>query len=193
MSTLNSITNRHSKTPNEIIIEGRTARLQLYSGRSNLILVAEAIIDSEDALKVSKYKWGLVQGYAKNWRFPLASFIMGLPRIGFMVDHKNGDRLDNRKSNLRVVTRWENNINRTSIRKPTSSKYKGVYTTKKTINLHKPWRAVLKHNKVLYFIGYYSTEEEAAWMYDQYAMEIFGEFARLNFDYSSSSEDLLPS
>ena len=50
------------------------------------------------------------------------------------------------------------------------------------INEHsKPWRAYIRHNQKLIHLGMYKTKEEAARAYDKKAVEVFGEFAHLNF------------
>ena len=100
-----------------------------------------------------------------------------------IIDHIDGNGLNNKKENLRFVTKSENSQNKK--RKSTSSsKYKGVYyaATEKN-NLKKPWRAYIKDSKSnkKITLGHFLTEEEAAKAYDQKAIELFGEFARLNF------------
>ena len=78
---------------------------------------------------------------------------MGSPS-GFDVDHINGDRLDNRKTNLRVVTRSVNNMN--SDRVWGASGYKGVGQ-----HVTGSWYARLKVNGKVRSFGYYKTAEEA--------------------------------
>src|SRR3972149_3436910 len=76
-----------------------------------------------------------------------------LPAEGrLVVDHINGDALDNRRANLRLVTNQQNILNR---RKPTKGYY--YYEGKP-----KPWRVLLRTNGRLDSFGYYRTEEEAA-------------------------------
>ncbi len=103
-----------------------------------------------------------------------------LPR-GFLVDHINGDKLDNRKSNLRLATRSDNEANkqkrRTHAGKATSSRYKGVSKMK---NRNKCWKATITREKRQMSLGVYYTEEEAAKAYNKAALEHFGEFAVLN-------------
>ena len=92
------------------------------------------------------------------------------------VDHKNRNSLNNHLSNLRWCTRKENNQNM-SKRKNTSSVYKGVYFDKA---LNK-WRAQIKHNDQRIHLGLYDDEAEAGRAYDRKAIELFREFAVLNF------------
>ena len=101
--------------------------------------------------------------------------IMGDPK-GMMVDHRNHNTLDNRKDNLRIVTRAENMRN-TQARRGSSSKYLGV-------SWYKPrekWRAQISVDGKRKYLGIFENEVEAALAYDLAAIEHFGEFANLNF------------
>lgn len=91
---------------------------------------------------------------------------------GEKVDHRNGDGLDNRRTNLRVCTQAQNNAN-TRRRRSSKSGFKGVHWYQPG----KCWRAQCRHKHV----GYYPTAEEAARAYDDRAVSEFGEFALLNF------------
>lgn len=90
------------------------------------------------------------------------------------VDHANGDPLDNRRSNLRICTAYENNKNRKRNSK-SSTKYKGV-------NIHKygRYKATIKCDKVEYFLGTFDAQEDAAYAYNEAAKRLHGEFALLN-------------
>jgi hypothetical protein len=100
--------------------------------------------------------------------------IMGNPE-GFVVDHVNGNKLDNRKYNLRVCTVAENVRN--SVSTTGSSKYKGVSWD----SSRNKWVAQIKFEREQYFLGRFDSEESAAKAYDDAAKDRFGEFARLNF------------
>lgn len=91
---------------------------------------------------------------------------------GEVVDHINHNKTDNRRENLRVCTRAENNRNKVPCKKCVS-KFLGVHYIAK-------WRkySVMVKGK---FIGYYKDEEDAARAYDKAAREIYGEFANPNF------------
>ena len=92
-----------------------------------------------------------------------------------MVDHINGNGLDNRKENLRFCTNGQNIA--WGKKRKGASKFKGVswYTNRKI------WVSKLKSNGVNYFLGYFEKENDAAKAYDIAAMKYHGEFARLNF------------
>lgn len=93
-------------------------------------VVAHAIVDSEDAALVSNSRWTLQgEGYAHRHRGPgdwvlMHRLVMGEP-AGLEVDHRDGDHLNNRRSNLRVATHRQNQENRRTHAKNTSG-YRGV-------------------------------------------------------------------
>lgn len=91
-----------------------------------------------------------------------------------MCDHKNTARLDNRRMNLRLATNQKNSFNQSRPRHNTSG-FKGV------VFLRGKWQAQLKHDGKNVYIGIYDDPEDAARAYDQKALELFGEFANLNF------------
>ncbi len=94
-----------------------------------------------------------------------------------MVDHINGDGLDNRRTNLRPVTHVENARNMRKTRG--ASQYKGVSrSTGRTTNI---WRARIKLPAGELRLGAFANEADAARAYDTAARELFGEFAALNF------------
>lgn len=121
-------------------------------------------------------------------------FIMRAER-GTLVDHRDGDGLNNLRHNLRVATRRENARNRRGkTRGAASSKYLGVSFNKK---LGK-WRAVIQAGALLddntcshITIGHFSDERLAASAFDAAAALCFGEFARLNFPDENQDIELL--
>lgn len=93
------------------------------------------------------------------------------------VDHKNMDRLDNRRENLRPCTQSQNLAN--SEKRPhNTSGFKGV-NWNTTANM---WAARLGFQNKRIFLGYFRTAEEAAQAYDSAAKQYFGEFSRLNLE-----------
>jgi hypothetical protein len=87
---------------------------------------------------------------------------------GKVIDHINGDRLDNRKENLRAVSNAENLQNVHNKRKGCSSKYFGVWYDKGRQN----WYAHIMKNYRKYYIGRFDTELEAAIAYNKKAEEL---------------------
>lgn len=112
---------------------------------------------------------GVVRGERKNVFVHRA--IMSIEDRSVHVDHISGDKLDNRRCNLRVATNHQNRFNQ----KPRkANQYKGVY------RCYKRWVAQITLNYKRHYLGIYKTEEEAALAYNKAAVELFGEFARLN-------------
>ena len=95
---------------------------------------------------------------------------------GQQVDHKNNNRADNRKDNLRFSTQSQNMYNRSKGKKPTSSIYKGVFWEASD----KMWRARIRVNGMRFSLGSYNCEHKAARAYNEAAKLWHGEFAKLN-------------
>lgn len=92
---------------------------------------------------------------------------------GMDVDHINGDKLDNRCSNLRICTRQQNCWNVPTPRHNTSG-YKGVQWRKD----RQKWIAVIRVDNNLKRVGSFDTPQEASLAYQEAAKKYFGEFAR---------------
>lgn len=142
-----------------------------------------ALVDDADYEAVLAHRWhrgsgGDAQRNVKRddrWTTEsLHVFLMG-KRFGYEVDHKNGNKLDNRRENLRWATDAENARN--CKRKGASSRFKGVtWAEGKRL-----WRVRIMFLGKGVHVGYFTNEEDAARAYDRKALELFGEFARLNF------------
>jgi len=150
-----------------------------------------ALVDDEDFEWLSQWKWFAckygVQYYAlrghpsnngRRMHYMHREILNLKPNDDKLSDHINHNGLDNRRYNLRVVTRRENNQNRRSFKG--GSKYRGVSRCTKG----NKWRARISSYEKEYFIGHFINEIEAARAYDTKAEEIFGEFAVLNFKES---------
>ena len=149
-------------------------------------------LDEEDWDKVSQYKWYLMRGHSTYYAkrnlprradgsrpapISLHRDLAGCPK-GMMVDHINGNGLDNRKENIRICTMSQNMMNRSKTVQ-NSTGFKGVYKTGDSkLN---PYSAKIQKDGKVYCLGHYSAAEEAARSYDRKAIELFGEFAVLNF------------
>lgn len=90
---------------------------------------------------------------------------------GQVVDHINGDTLDNRRANLRLCTQASNCINR-KINKNSKSGIKGVTREGPS------WRARIKCGGKTYLLGFFATPEEAQSAYEAKARELHGAFRR---------------
>ena len=124
--------------------------------------------------RIEKYARTTMQINGKKTSFLMHRFIMGNPK-GFLIDHINGDTLDNRRENLRVVTNSQNLMN-SRIRNNTSSKYKGVSFDKNS----QKFKAQIQINKNKKHLGLFSNEIDAAKCYNENALKLFGEYAKTN-------------
>lgn len=139
----------------------------------------EFYVDDEDYGRVSKYTW-YIDGTKRlrariRYRLVLLHrYILNVP-FGMSVDHIDANPLNNCKSNLRICTQSQNLMNqRPQVGK--TSKYKGVHWYK----TRNQWVSKTMINKRNIFIGYFEKEEEAALAYNAKAIELFGDYARLN-------------
>lgn len=135
------------------------------------------LIDHNISLSLQKRKYSIyIHCYFKGKHILLHRLIMK-PRNDMDIDHINGNGLDNRRKNLRICTKKQNQGNRRKIGTFTS-KYKGVYFPKGK----KRWRAnITKGTGTRFHLGYFDNEEDAAKAYDNAALEYFGKFANINF------------
>lgn len=140
-------------------------------------------VDDEDA-HWSKFKWYAmrskhtnyaVREHSTNVFILLHRVITGAP-AGMHVDHRDGDGLNNCRSNLRLATPTQNIAN-SRLRKPNSSGYRGVSWIKR----RSLWQSQVTFHRRAILLGTFVDAEEAARAYDAKARELFGEFARLNF------------
>lgn len=99
--------------------------------------------------------------------------------LGEMSDHKDRNRQNNQRDNLRLATKADNMHNK-SPQRDNKSGYKGVYY-KKDGQRRRRWKAQIHIANKMHHLGYFHTPEEAAKIYDQAAIKFFGEFAYLNF------------
>lgn len=95
------------------------------------------------------------------------------------VDHLNHNKLDNRRSNLRICTHAQNAFNR-RLGTASSSGFKGVSFRKGSYFENKPWRATITVNYKQVSLGHFKTKEEAALAYNEAAKHYFGGFAMVN-------------
>jgi len=136
------------------------------------------MVDEEDFERCSKLRWslsieGMPQSFNGRETINIGRFVLHDPR-GFEVDHKNGNRLDNRKENLRICCRVLNEINK-GLRRDNNTGFKGV-----TKALHGKWRARIKINQKAFVIGAFDTKDDAARAYNAVCRLVYGEYGWLN-------------
>lgn len=143
------------------------------------------MIDANDFPEVSKFSWSAgKRGYpimhtsrkseGGHKTMPLHRLLL-TPDAGFDVDHISGDKMDNRRSNLRVCTHQQNMFNQ-KLRNTNTSGYYGVSRVKST----GLYEAYVHLGGKKHYLGTYPTAEEAASVRDKAVEKLFGEFARLN-------------
>lgn len=142
-------------------------------------------VDTDDYDQIVRYPWSMVargkNRYAYRREYThgkcmmifLHRFLLNAP-AGKMVDHINGDGLDNRRCNLRICSNAENQRN-SRCQSNNRSGFKGV---RKCGNR---WRATIHVAGGTTSIGYFDTAEEAAKAYDKHALSVWGIYARTNF------------
>ena len=148
----------------------------------------EVYIDTEDKEKVSKYHWNVSKRTRPENTFNVVTpkndeldstllyrYIMNAPK-DMNIDHRDGNELNNRKSNLRICTQADNNKN-LGMKKTNKSGYKGViwyhyHNTNK-------WHSYIKLNKKIISLGYYEKLEDAVNARNKGEIKYFGEYARI--------------
>ena len=159
----------------------REIQLGRVWGRKNLV----ALVSDADYELVSQFNWSALPHrktvYAHRTKGEdghgqyMHRLILGLTDPRISTDHINGNGLDNRRENLRVVSESVNQFNRPKrgLRKdkePTS-RFKGVR------KVHRRWQAQTQLHGFQYKLGSFATEEEAARAYDEKVLELIGEQA----------------
>jgi hypothetical protein len=144
------------------------------------IIVEYSIVDEDDYDKVMKHKWhltngGYARGKIKDKMLFLHHFVFKKPKNKYVIDHLNGDKLDNQNNNIDEVSSSVNNQNKPKKKGNHTSIYKGVSCIKN------------KNNTITYQVRYsgkqlgsFDKEIEAAKFYDIYVYNNIGENASTN-------------
>lgn len=137
------------------------------------IFFMDILVDYEDRWLLKKYKWRLnKQGYVVSVGRgkKLHRLILNTPS-GMETDHINGNKLDNRRRNLRIVTHNQNMYNK--------KKYKNNTVGFKGISLYEgKYQARIGHDGKRIYLGAFNTPEEAHKAYCKAAKELHGRYAR---------------
>lgn len=141
----------------------------------------EVLVDADDFERLTAWKWHLVRCsresglrvFNAKGRY-LHTVVMDAPK-GMVVDHVYHRTLDNRKSQLRVCTTRENNVNRRP-RGGKVSKFKGVYRSKRTGK----WFVHAGPRGGRVYLGGFESEVEAAHAYNDLARQLYGSMAYQN-------------
>lgn len=149
-----------------------------------------AVIDDIDYESVSSFRWYARKNERGNWyaatsmridgkrrQVHMHRFIYGADLIQkILVDHVNGDGLDNRRENLRAATHQQNTIHSKKRSGCYTSAFKGVHYSR----THNRWVAKLYSKGRLVMKRRFKTEREAALEYNHKVIEIHGNYAVLN-------------
>lgn len=140
-----------------------------------------ALVDDELYDQLNIYTWTFDGLYAvttsNGMRFRMHEIILGRDSSK-EIDHKDQNKLNNQKVNLRHATRSQSNANKQKQSNNTSG-LKGVSFVKHTGR----WLAYISKDGKRYSLGQFDSKEMAALVYDQKAKELFGEFAHTNFNH----------
>lgn len=172
---LNQYKKRTQKSLNEIIVYDDYAKVLLYDKNCNVI--ESFLIDIEDIDSVKNVKWSLKNDnyYVRNGNVGyIHRYIMNCPD-NMVVDHINGNKLDNRKSNLRICTVKQNNYNH-KIYKTSKTGYPGVGWHTKSGK----WRARIQVDGKEIYLGIYENIEDAINARKTAEEYYFGSFNRCN-------------
>jgi hypothetical protein len=146
-----------------------------------------ALIDEADYPLVCHYHWSTASTQGRYYATSTYRGANGrvfylkmhrmivMARPGEQVDHINMDTLDNRRCNLRIATKGQNMRNRGPTARSTSG-YKGVHWSKSA----NKWVAEIQMNGKKKYLGVFASADEAALAYNKAAIQLHGEFARLN-------------
>jgi hypothetical protein len=141
-----------------------------------------AIVDAEDLPLVQNELWQISRGYvARNLSQSNPNIPRKMHRLicncasDVDVDHINGNRRDNRRSNLRIATRTQNNCNKHNLSRRNKSGKTGVSWDKKL----KKWVVHITVNKKTMYVGVYAELNEAVEVRRQKELDCFGTFAPL--------------
>lgn len=149
--------------PNKIIDCGDHYEICLYSNKHKE--VTRALIDKEDLDKVKDIKWCLHKdGYAWNNEIGFLHFLILGRKENYLTDHRNQNKLDNRKQNLRFATNSQNAMNRRNTSGVTWNQKRGK------------WLARISVDYKNIFLGRFVKKEDAIKARKNAEIKYFGEF-----------------
>jgi hypothetical protein len=141
-----------------------------------------AIVDAEDWDFLKGFRWYRITNpkpkgamcFIDDKSYCMHRLVMGLERQDrILVRHRNSNYLDNRKENLRFITKSEA---AGSIPGHSKTGFKGVHFDRRR-GLY--WASVFRNGE-FYWLGNFGSAKQAAWAYDRAAESLFGEFAVTN-------------
>lgn len=153
----------------------KTGQTRSDAVRKDNVIVSDSDFEWLSTLNWSSQKSGIVYTRIGGRHVQMHRLIMDAPE-SLEVDHINGNRLDNRRENLRLCTSSQNKCNR-GLRRDNTSGYKGVSWHKQ----RQKWSVRIKTPYGKYLsCGLFEDKREAALAYNKAALNFHGEFAHLN-------------
>ena len=151
---------RTTKDLNDYRIDGETVVFNVYN--KECIKVSEFIIDLDDLEKIKYHKWridayGYIISGQRSEAVRLQRFLLDVTEPELVVDHINNNPLDNRKSNLRICTRLENNFNKIDSGRNNSG-IMGLYWSSE----RRKWCPEIRANNIRVHLGRWDDINEAA-------------------------------
>lgn len=147
----------------------------------------QALVDDEDYAELSQFKWTAQRSrysfYAARYegkKYVYMHRAIMQPGPGLEIDHKDGNKLNNLRSNLRIATRAQNMRGFLRNRVTKTSRYRGVHF----YHRDNKWHARITFESKSLHLGYFELEFAAALAYDRKCRELFGNFASPNFPIS---------
>ena len=151
-----------------------------------------ALVDDADFDWLNQWKWYAYDNSGRGWyaigyfkiskhcyeKARMHRLILGVTDDKSLIDHIDGNGLNNQRINLRLCNSSENQGNRNG-KSNGSSKYKGVCRIEGK-NGYVSWRSELYLNGIKVFQKNFSSEDAAAIAYNQAAIKHYGSFAKLN-------------
>ena len=146
-----------------------------------------ALVDDEDFEYLNQFKWYVNNFHGKFYAvrsFMITKYKQSIvlmhrdimnPKKGFVIDHIDGNTLNNIRLNLRICTHGENLRNQ-KLSIANKSGYKGVYFNKE----RNKWCALIQVYTIKYHLGCFINVIDAARAYNAAAIKYHGEFAKLN-------------
>jgi hypothetical protein len=143
----------------------------------------KVLVDSRDWERLEQYSWytsndghhlylkANVEGSTINFHDQVVN-----PPKNMMVDHIDGNTLNNLRNNLRVCNASQNQANQSVQKIKKTSQFKGVHYSESK----QKWISQIGFEKKRKHIGNFNTEIEAAKAYDEVAIDLFGQFAKTN-------------
>lgn len=184
----------HSSAAGERVRAAARAIRQHRSGEIHTASGYYIKVSPEDEMFLAQFNWGGVTDVDRYPRTLINRIFVPMHRmvverklarqllVTEKIDHINRDRHDNRRENLRIASPSQNMANR-AINKSNTTGYKGVCLKTR----HGQFEANIKVNRQTFHIGQFPDAEWAAYMYDQWALALFGEFAWTNFAFETAS------